>query len=229
LGTTATTILDSLYTTLESEMSTLETAVNKFRLSTNASQSTNTQVVDQTVAANWNTVRTQTTSVTFASADAARHFFNTGGQIILSFQVNYSTGGTVDGTKNGRWKNLIDRRVAGGLSSIVFNHTATTAPIGSPATGTGWYDLTAGAAATTIYTRVDTGTYSGNDIAITVAKNAGSTALTFITQFNDDGTFGTTPPGDELVTATFSSYVNTLRATGNHIAVPQPSFGSSSA
>lgn len=219
-----TSILNSLYDTLESEMSTLETAANKFRLSSNTAQSTNTEVRADTIPANWNTSRTHTVTVTFASANDARYFFNAGGEIRFSYQVNYSTGGTVDGTKNGRWKNLIDRRVTGGLTSVNFGYTGTSANVGTPATGTGWYDLTAGAAATQIFTRVDTGTYSGNDITITAAKNAGSTALTFVIRFNDDGTFGGTPPGDESVTVTFNSYVNSYRATGNYVQVAQPTF-----
>jgi hypothetical protein len=222
-----TSILDSLYTTLEGEMSTLETTANRFRLSTDAAQSTNTEVRADTIPANWNTTRTHTVTVTFASANDARYFFNAGGEIRFSYQVNYSTGGTVDGTKNGRWKNLIDRRVTGGLASVNFGHTGTSANVGIPATTTGWYDLTAGAAATQIFTRVDTGTYSGNDLTITAAKNSTSTALTFVISFNDDGVFGNTPPGDELVTATFTSYVNSFRATGNFVQVAQPTFGGS--
>jgi hypothetical protein len=224
LGTTATTILDSLYATLESEMSTLETASNKFRLSTNAAQSTNTQRVNQNIPASWNTSRVHTFTFNWGSADAARHFFNTGGQIILSWEVNYSSGGTVDGTKNGRWKNLIDRRVPGGLTSVVFGYTSTTSNTGTPATTIGWYDLTPGAAATQIFTRVDSGTYSGNDITINANKLASNAEMTFQTFFNDDGVFGNTPPGDEQVTVTFNSYVNVLQATGNHVAVPIPAI-----
>jgi hypothetical protein len=224
---TGSSILDSLYSTLETEMSTLETSANRFRLSTNSSQSTNTEVRNDTIPANWNTSRTHTVTVTFADANSARYFFNAGGEIRLSYEVNYSSGGTVDGTKNGRWKNLIDRRVAGGLSSINFGYTGTSANVGTPATTIGWYDLTAGAAATQIFNRIDTGTYSGNDLTITAAKNAASTVLTFVIQFNDDGTFGANPPGDELVTATFTSYVNSFRATGNHVQVAQPTFGGS--
>jgi hypothetical protein len=219
-----TSILNSLYDSLESEMSTLETSPNRFRISTDASQSSNTEVRADTIPANWNTVRTHTVTVTFANADAARYFFNAGSEIRFSFQVNYSSGGTVDGTKDGRWKNLIDRRVASGLLSVNFGYTGTSANTGSPATSTGWYDLTAGAAATQIFSRVDTGTYSGNDINITAAKNAGSTALTFVISFNDDGSFGATPPGDEQVTSTFTSYVNSFRATGNYVQVNQPTF-----
>jgi hypothetical protein len=218
LGTTATTILDSLYTTLESEMSTLETDPNRFRLSTDPAQSVNTLRTTQTIPANWNTSRVHTFTFDFSNAEQARRWFNLGNQIILSWEVNYSSGGTVDGTKNGRWKNLIDRRVPGGLTSVVFGYTSTTSNTGTPATTIGWYDLTPGAAATQIFTRADSGTYSGNDITINVSKLASNSAITFQAFFNDDGVFGNTPPGDEQITVTFNSYINTLVATGNHVS-----------
>lgn len=219
-----TLILDSLYTTLETEMTNLESSPNRFRLSTDAAQSTNTEVVNQTIASGWTGSRTHTTTVTFASANDARYFFNAGGEIRFSFQVNYSSGGTVDATKNGRWKNLIDRRVTSGLVYASFGYTATTVSGTGTGSAIGWYDLTT--SAQTIFTKIDTGTYSGNDIAITASRNAGSTAITFVTTFNDDGSTGVI---DESVSVTFNSYVNSVRATGSYVSVSQPTFGTSSA
>ena len=59
------------------------------------------------------------------------------------------------------------------------------------ATTTGYYSLTAGAAATTIFQlNNDVSPYSGEYIRTTVALNAGSTVLTFVTTWVSDGSSG---------------------------------------
>jgi hypothetical protein len=145
----------------------------------------------------WTITFTQT--VTFASADAARYFFNAGGIVRLLY------GKTSTGTDHDPdWNTL-----AGQTGSINFTgrvnsttntiagqaYTGTTRLSGSGGTQTtlttttGFYNLTPGAAATTIFQLNNaTAPYTPEFIRTTVALNAGGTVLTFVTTWSDDGT-----------------------------------------
>jgi hypothetical protein len=145
----------------------------------------------------WTITFTQT--VTFASANATRYFFNGGGLIRLQY------GKTSTGTDHDPdWNTLagypgsifFSGRVAGGTNTIAGQaYTGTTRLSGSGgtqttlATTTGYYSLTPGAAATTIFQlNNDAAPYTPEFIRTTVALNAGSTVLTFVTTWVDDGT-----------------------------------------
>jgi len=147
----------------------------------------------------WTITFTQT--VTFASADAARYFFNAGG--IIRLQYGKSSTGT---DHDPDWNTLAGQcgsinftgRVAGAAQTIAGqSYTGTTRIGGSGgtqttlATTTGFYSLTPGAAATTIFQLNNaTSPYTPEFIRTTVALNAGSTILTFVTTWVDDGSTG---------------------------------------
>ena len=133
---------------------------------------------------------TFTNTVTFASADAMRYFFNGGGLIKLDVSKT-STGNTGDP----EWIDLAN--TLGGdiyFSGVAASHTIAgvsytgTTKIGGTgtpntlSTATGRYALTAGAAATIIYKQfADTAPYTANFIQHSVALDATSTILTFTT------------------------------------------------
>jgi hypothetical protein len=133
---------------------------------------------------------TFTNTVTFASAAAARYFFNAGGRIKLDFSKT-ATGQTGDPEWNDLANTLCgDIFFTGGAFSQTIAGTAYTGTTriggtGTPttlATTTGYFDLTAGAAATTIYQQAaDTAPYTNNFIRVQVALSAGSDVLTFTT------------------------------------------------
>jgi len=144
---------------------------------------------------------TFTHTLTFASAAATRYFFNAGGLVRLQYGKS-STGTDHDPD----WNTL-----AGQCGSIFFSGrvnatTNTIAGVGytgttrigggggtqtTLATTTGYYNLSAGAAATTIFQLNNaTSPYTPEFIRTTVALNAGSTILTFVTTWVDDGTSG---------------------------------------
>jgi hypothetical protein len=141
-----------------------------------------------TSGANWSITFTNT--VTFASADAARYFFNAGGRIKIDVSKT-STGATGDP----EWNNLAntlcgDIFITGGdynqtIAGTVYTGTTKVGGSGTPTTlttTTGWFDLTAGAAATIVYKQFSaTAPYTANFIQHSIAKNAGSTALTITT------------------------------------------------
>jgi hypothetical protein len=147
----------------------------------------------------WTITFTQT--VTFASADAARYFFNAGGIVRLLYGKT-STGTDADPD----WNTL-----AGQCGSINFTGrvNATTNTIAGQAytgttrlngtggtqttltTTTGFYNLTPGGAATTIFQLNNASSpYTPDFIRTQVALNAGSTVLTFTTVWSDNGSSG---------------------------------------
>lgn len=133
---------------------------------------------------------TFTNTVTFASADAARYFFNAGGRIKIDVSKT-STGATGDPEWNDLANTLCgDIFITGGdytqtIAGTAYTGTTKIGGTGTPntlATTTGWFDLTAGAAATIVYKQfADTAPYTSNFIQHSIAKNAGSTALTITT------------------------------------------------
>ena len=146
-------------------------------------------------------------TVTFASADAARYFFNAGGRIKIDVSKT-ATGALGDPEWNDLANTLCgDIFITGGTATQTIagaNYTGTTKTggTGSPnilLTTTGWNDLVAGAAATIVYKQfADTAPYTSNFIQHSIAKNAGSTALTITTLWSN-------PEGDAISGGTASS------------------------
>lgn len=129
-------------------------------------------------------------TVTFASADAARYFFNAGGRIKIDVSKT-ATGATGDPEWNDLANTLCgDIFITGGTATQTIaaaNYTGTTkvGGTGTPnilLTTTGWYDLAAGAAATIVYKQfADTAPYTNNFIQHSIAKGAGSDTLVITT------------------------------------------------
>jgi hypothetical protein len=144
---------------------------------------------------------TFTHTLTFASANAARYFFNAGGIVRLQY------GKTSTGTDHDPdWNTLAGQcggifftgRVASTTNTIAGQAYTGTTRIGGTggtqttlATTTGFYNLTPGAAATTIFQLNNASSpYTPEFIRTQVALNAGGTVLTFTTLWSDDGSSG---------------------------------------
>ena len=141
---------------------------------------------------------TFTHTVTFASADALRYFFNAGGIVRLKYGKS-STGTDVDSD----WNTLagyvgtinLTGRVNGAAQTIAAqSYTGTTRLNGTGgtqttlATTTGWYNLTG--SPTTIFQLNDpTSPYTGEFIR-TQATATSSTVLTLTTVWSSDGSSG---------------------------------------
>ena len=137
---------------------------------------------------------TFTHTITWASANAARYFFNAGGRI--KWDVNKtSTGNLADAEWNDLAGTLCgDIFITGGtgtqtIAGTAYTGTTKVGGTGTPntlATTTGWYDLTTTDAL--IYRQfADTGPYTGQSISIN-AKTAGSgTQLVLTTTWTDPG------------------------------------------
>jgi hypothetical protein len=140
---------------------------------------------------------TFTHTITWASANAARYFFNAGGRI--KWETSKSSTGT---ESDDEWNDLAntlvgDIYITGGTGTQTINGTAYTGTTKTGGTGspnillttTGWYDLTTGD--TNIYRQfADTAPYTGSYINI-AAKTAGSgTQLVLTTTWVDPGGSG---------------------------------------
>ena len=144
---------------------------------------------------------TFTHTVTFASAAATRFFFNAGGLIRLQYGKS-STGTDADpdwNTLSGQCGAIFfSGRINSTTNTIAGQAYTGTTRLGGGggtqttlATTTGFYNLTAGAAATTIFQLNNASSpYTPDFIRTTVALNAGSTILTFVTTWVDDGSSG---------------------------------------
>jgi hypothetical protein len=168
---------------------------------------------------------TWTHTITFPSADQARYFWNAGGLVRLD--MNKSSVGT---DADPDWNTFVGTVGQLYLSGRVNNASQTIATIpytgftryggsGTPsplATTTGWYSLSGGAAATTMFQLNSTvSPYTGNFIRVTAAVNAGRTTLTLVTTWSSSGT------GVEGSTANISG--------GSDTASPYVSFGTAPA
>lgn len=148
---------------------------------------------------------TFTHTITFASADAARYFFNAGGMI--KWETNKSSTGTeADDEWNDLANTLVgDIYITGGTTTQNIAGTQYTGTTKIGGTGTpntlqsniGWYDLTT--TDTLIYRQyADTPPYTSQYIAIN-AKTAGSgTQLVLTTTWYDPG--GSTAGSTDVIT-----------------------------
>lgn len=142
---------------------------------------------------------TFTSVVTFPSADQARYFWNAGG--LIRIDMNKSSTGT---DSDADWNSFVGTvgtlylsgRVNFGPQTIAgVSYTGFTRSGGSGVPSpfqstTGWYSLTSGAAATTMFQLNSAGAYTGEYVRVTAAVNAGRTTLTLVTTWVSDGSSG---------------------------------------
>lgn len=160
---------------------------------------------------NWNAKWTHKVNVVFASANDARYFFNTGSEIRIKPNNNAASSPI---TKGRAWQLLFAQL---GTNGLRFRAHDTLASAGTIPANTGFYEIANNNTDVQILFIQDSGTYSGNDLVVKVRKSADQTTLIFTMEYNDDGSFGATPPGDEAVNGTTTSQVGWYKATSNPV------------
>lgn len=141
-----------------------------------------------TRSTSWNTSLTATHTITFASANAARYFFNAGGRITWA---GARSGGSAV-SQNTAWTNLLNAcgtlnwttgTSTQNIAGTFYTGTTKTGGSGTPATyltGVGFYDLT-----TTnqeVFKQLDTTyLYTTNYVAINIKADAAAGSATVIT------------------------------------------------
>lgn len=209
---------------------------NRFTIASNQGQE-EAFVSRQRITA-WNGVLTHTVTITFATANAARHWFNAGGQFRLTAS---RTGGSAS-TKNSVWETLLSDMA---VITLAANGTTYSGTGGTAQTSTGWYQLTT--SNTKIFEKpAAAGVYNENDYNVNARKNANdntATELTLTIEFRDDdsgdqrpvdpGTLGvdglgTAGPGvDENVDGTLTSVVRIFRPIGSNVELTAPAVSES--
>lgn len=180
-----------------------------------STQATRLTLVKSIYEDSWNTSVGLTEIVDFGTYNAARYFFNSGGQIEIS---SSRVGGTSPSPKNSTWSTMLST-----MGTIVFNYTSTT-KTGSSGTGTayGYYDLTTTDIKIFEQNAPVGGSYSLNKYVINAKINATGSQVIFTIQYLDLATYTNTTvygPGlgpygsDEYVDGTLTSEIKTYRAT----------------
>ena len=171
----------------------------------------------------WNGTVTHTMTLTFSSANAARYFFNAGGNVQFSASL---TGYPSDAglAKDQDWAMLLTNMRTITMNS---NSTACSGSYDVLTTAVGFYQLTT--TPTNIFRKATASpTYTPNqyDIYASVNSNSSPSVITFSIQFQDlsaPGGWGV----DENVAGTLSSFVQAYYATGSNVSVSLPSVTSS--
>jgi hypothetical protein len=206
------------YADYEAAMSTVES--NKFSIA--AGQSTATaSVVNSTLAGPWNGTKTHEVLITFANANARRHFFNSGGEIRWSSSIS---GGS--GAKTTDWSTMLSN-----MGTIKMNYTGTSATGTGTGSAIGNYDLTT--SYQEIFTKAGSGIYEENRYRV-YAKAPSTSTIQVLAQFEDNDPTADDidtpgyPPTDENVLGTLTSNVGELRATGSYVSITQPTYANTS-
>jgi hypothetical protein len=213
---TADTVTDNTLNNSYATFETLATNINTNRNTISASRLTTGNTASSYVrTTTWNATRVGNFTVTFASTNAARHFFNSGGAVQIDMSV---TAGTV---KNDDWNTMF----------ITNMGTLTFANLASSRSGAGG-TLTSSVAYTTlttsyqtVYSSVGGGVYTASNFDIQVRfTDISSLVIEFQITLNDAAA-GTI---DEDVAANLNINVNRRIANGalsDPITIAEPTFG----
>jgi hypothetical protein len=195
------------------------------RFAAASNQMTSATLVSDQRTTPWNGTITHTVSVSFPSADAARYYFNSGGQLRITGSL---TSVPVDGSqqKGNDWATILSN-----MGTVTMNYNSTTAASGTAAGSIGYYQL--GTGDQQIFTKSTAEpTYSPNAYTINANINGAGTVITFTMIFADLATTANTttygagygPYGiDENVEGTLTSTVTTYYATGSNVSITTPS------
>lgn len=188
------------------------------------SQSTITvSKVTSTRTAAWAGTVDHVVTVTFASADNRRHFFNAGGEIRFTADLDPAA----SNGKNNDWNTLLSA-----MGTAKFKSTGCASDGVTPGVdlGIGNFDLTS--EYQTVFRKDGSGVYAENDYNIAAKENSAS-VIEFRIQFRDDdagddagdsNNDGAINPIDESVTGTLESVVGERLPTGTRVSVPGPSY-----
>lgn len=155
-------------------------------------------------------------TITFASANARRGFFNAGGEIRFSATLTPGTSSPSDPNyaKSTNWQAMLSA-----MGTISFKHSSTTTTGSGTGTSIGNLGLTS--TYQTIFTKTGSSSYSDNQYFIQARADNASVIRVKIT-FQDavPGGLGV----DERVHGDLSSTVNQYRSTGSYVASPSPVY-----
>ncbi len=169
-------------------------------------------VPNQSHTGAWNGTLSQVITITFASANAARNYFNTGSRLEFSAVIS-GFSGTNPLDKDNSWYTILTN-----MGTIYYTRTGTTCTGSGNTSSIGFASLTS--SNQLVFSKDTTNsTYSPNRFAL-YARISGA-QMVFTLQWEDlyaPGGFGV----DEGVTGTITSTVQVFRASGANVSVPLP-------
>ena len=204
---------EDLATLIETNKDVIYTAdTSQSTITANKTNSTSTNA--------WAGIRDHIVTVTFATADARRHFFNAGGEIRFTADLDPAA----SNGKNNDWNALLAN-----MGTITFKSNNCPSLGSSPGTSfnIGNFDMTA--TDQLVFQKDGTCVYAENDYNIK-AKELNATTIQFTIQFRDDdigddtNNDGAFNPQDESVTGTLQSVVGERLPTGSRVSLPSPTF-----
>jgi len=196
----------------------METVVNYIKLPGNrfnlgAGQFT-TVSASSRAKTNWNGTQTHDVTFTWASANAAKAFFNAGGKLTFTSSLSYT--GTEAKTID--WRTMMDP------GTITMNHIDVTksGANGTITNSSGYYDL---AGEVEIMNRNGANPYSENRYKIFASAITNGVRIRMQYQDNDVGDqTGVGPAVDENVQGTLTSALSYVRPTGSNVQVDAPTI-----
>lgn len=202
---------------LNSFISTLDT--NRFNTDSGASMTLTTSAHTETRTTSWSSTIDTTVTATWATPDAARYFFNSGGELrVILSHSNTSTDQNID------WNNVLSNVVG----TITLNATTTTQSATSAAgtvSNIGYYDLTTSNQRIYDGTNIGSGAYVSNDVFIDArytgltTNGARGSQVVFTITLQDQHT-GTE---DTVASGTIARF-DVFRATTHLTGIPAPSW-----
>lgn len=202
--------------TADSQLATAITAIRNGKLNINASNATSTVRNAKSGTASWSSSTTHTFTQTFASYDAARFYYNQGGNM----QFTASRSGGSGTTQNTNWSSLLSTM---GTITMKINTTVQSGSGGT--TGDSFDDIVGNVGSTrTIFTQVSSGAYSANNYKIQCSCNSAKTIYTWTIIFTD----GHSNSFSDSVDGTLSSTATEYRATGTYVNSNAPSYSAGS-
>jgi hypothetical protein len=149
-----------------SASSTLQTIVNNIVTNRNVAAGANMTLTSAattvTRATTWSTSITASVDVLFASEDAARHFFNAGGQIRLRF--GHPNGSSAQDVS---WRDVLTTGI--GTVTMTGSGLSRSGNLGT-VSSLGYFQMTASAATVFNGTNIGGGAYAANDVFITAQR-----------------------------------------------------------
>ena len=207
---------EDLADTIETDKDLIYTAdTSQSTITANKTSSTRTTA--------WAGVVDHVVTVTFANADARRHFFNAGGEIRFTADLDPAA----SNGKNNDWNNLL---AAMGTAKFKSNGCASDGSAPGTDFGIGNFDLTD--TYQIVFQKDGSGVYAENDYNIAAKENS-TNVIQFRIQFRDDdagddtgdsNNDGAINPIDEDVTGTLDSVVGERLPTGTRVALTSPVF-----
>lgn len=211
---TDTEITAAIHNEYETALATVTS--NRFTMAN--AQSTQTTARSKQQGSGWNGIKRHDVTLTWASANDFKSFWNAGGSVKITSSMSYS--GTEAKTLD--WKSLIND-----AKHVSVNYTSAYADGGGnqgTITNTGMYDLNTNGTEVQIFQDGGTNPYSENDYQIFIRYITNGIRIRVVFRDDDAGDqTGTGPAVDENVKGTITSAIYYRRATGTNVEVPAPS------